>query len=421
MRPQVPQLILDFEPRVDVRNDDVTLQVFHSEQEYFDAGKQTGPQLTVKLPRPFQETALMGERGWRQKPRPAGPAKDLGFRMWQNIPEALRNEVLSGTPGNPQRVSILSTHCGIDDIPWEWLNGGDDQLIAAMDSVRFLRLVPTRYILPPLTVTPPIRVLIVLTNPKDERLLQSNVEIDVITQGLKNNPAYQFDVLLEPRLDKLQEAVKSSPPHIIHYLGHSGTSGGMGNLILHDDQDGTRWLPAAEIARFLPSSVRLLCLSTCVTTQNYDVGGLAKFAHCGSEVQLPTTIVNQYALGKAGAESFWRKFYPALIEHDGNAVEAFHDARINVLVEDPDPWWCWASFSLVVRDGAGYPLRIAKPEERPKERFAAELQAQWSARAANNLATRMRSLGEDAQTHWQKTLADEAARIENFESDIEKS
>lgn len=419
MRTSVSQLILAFEPPVSTRDKLSTLRVYNGEREYFESGKEHAQEFKVELPHAFRETALMDPGGWRKRPRPAGPAHDLGQRMWANLPQPVREGILSGTSDAPRRVAILSSACGIDDIPWEWLNAGGDNNIAANDSVRFVRLVPTLYPAPSLTVEPPLRVLIVLTNPKDERLLRADEEIRIVSQGLKNNSMFSVKFLVEPRIDALRSDLEWSP-HIIHYIGHSGISGATGNLILHDDRDGTRWLPAAEVARYLPSSVRLLCLSTCVTAENYQIGGLTKFANCPAEIPLPTTIVNQYDLGPAGAESFWSEFYGSLIHHGGNVLESFHQARRFTLLNDPDPWWCWASFSLVLRDGTGHPFRLAQAAAQPGDRYVAEIQAQWSARLANNLAVRMRSLDADVQKHWEKSLADEAARIESFERDIEK-
>jgi hypothetical protein len=421
MRPSVSQLILDFDLPAGSRDDNSTLRVFESEKEYFEAGSYSGLEYKVHLPSAFQTTALMDKGGWRQTPRASGPAMSLGREMWKNLPEQLRQSILSGTDASPQRVSILSKGCGIDDVPWEWLTTEDGKLIAAHDPIRFVRLVPKLYVTPPLTVTPPLSVLIVVTNPKDERWLDANREIDVIKKGLTNANHYRVEVLLEPKLEKLAEKLRSYKPEIVHYVGHSGVSGGLGNLILHDDVDGTRWLQAGEVAALLPASVRLLCLSTCVTTKNYQVGGLSKFAHCDPEIPLPTTVVNQYALGKNGAEGFWQEFYPGLCDTQGDVVEAFHRARLNVRRVDPGPWMCWASFSLVIRDGTGQPFRVAAATDKPKARFEAELQAQWSTRLANDLVTRMRSLGVDSQQHWQKTLEDETARIEVFEKDLESS
>jgi hypothetical protein len=410
-------LILDFEPQVGSRGDWVRLRLFRGEREYFEAKRHPVPEFNVLLPRPFQDTALMDSGGWRRRPRPAGPAQDLGYRMWGNLPESVRDAMLAGSADPPQRVAILSTHTGLDDIPWEWLNAGPQLLLAAMDSVRFVRFVPTLYAPPPLTVAPPIRILIVLTNPKDERLLQPWVEVDMVTQGLRGNENYEVRELLEPRLDALRAELEWLP-HIIHYIGHAGISGTTGNLILHDEQEGTRWCPPTVIAHLLPASVRLTCLSTCVTAENYQIGGLAKVAHCSAELSLPTAVVNQYALGQTATQVFWQAFYPVLIQQDGNVVEAFHQARMAARAASLDTW-DWASFSLIVRDGTGQPLRLARSAEEPRRRFAAELQAHWAARLANNVALRMRSLESDVQQHWEKTLADEAARVGSFERDLE--
>ena len=414
---QTPQLILALEPPVGPRDPKVVLRVYHSEEDYFNAKREPAPEYKVELPHPFKETALMDPGGWRKKPRAMGPSQELGQRMWENLPETVRNEALAGSPNKPQRVAILSTATGIDDVPWEWLNDPSGLRIAATDSVRFVRLSPSLYATPPLTVVQPVRVLIVLTNPKDERLLRGDIEVDTVSRGLMNNPDYEIKQLLEPRLDALKRELEWSP-NIIHYIGHAGISRTKGNLILHDEHDGTHWLSANQISRYIPSSVRLLCLSTCVTAENYQIGGLSKFAHCPSEVSLPTTIVNQYALEQAEAATFWSRFYPAMIRHEGNVVEAFHKARM--AVHDANPDSCgWASFSLVVRDGIGHPLRISGKAEH-KGRVDAEIKAQWATRLANNLATRMPSLGDDAADHFEKSIADETARVEDLEREIDK-
>lgn len=415
---QTPQLILALEPPAGPRDSKVGLRVYHSERDYFNAKRKPSPDYKVELPDPFRETALMDPGGWRKKPRAMGPSLDLGQRMWNNLPEMVRNEALAGSQNDPQRVAILSTATGIDDVPWEWFNDGQGLQIAATDSARFVRLVPTLYASPPLTVAQPVRVLIVLTNPKDERLLQGGVEIDTVTQGLMNSSDYEVKQLLEPRLDALRRELEWSP-NIIHYVGHAGISRSTGNLILHDEHDGTRWLPANQISRYIPSSVRLLCLSTCVTAENYQIGGLAKFAHCPPEVPLPTTIVNQYAIEQTEAATFWRKFYPAMIKHGGNVVEAFHEARMAVHDENFNSCG-WASFSLVVRDSAGNPFRITGASGQNQGRVDAEIQAQWATRLANNLASRMRSLGDDVEEPLEKFTADEVKRVENLEREIDK-
>lgn len=423
MIPDIPQLMLAFEPASDSREGDALLRVFRNERDYFDARSDPADVETeahrVRLPRAFQETALMDDPGgWRQRRRATAPARELGLRMWMQLPEAVQQVIGSGTAEEPLRVSILSSGTGLDVLPWEWLNGGPEQAISASSGVRFVRLVPVLYAPPPLTVALPLRVLVVITNPKDERLLQPDIELRTIQTGLLGNSDYEMRVLMEPRPQGLQQALEWSP-HVLHYVGHAGISGSTGNIILHDDREGTAWLSANELAHLLPASVRLLCLSTCVTAANYQLGGLVRIAHTAAELALPTTIVNQYALGEATATAFWNELYPALVATGGNVVEAFHRARLAARQIDEEHW-DWASFSLVIRDGFGHPLRFDQAAEGQAERFATEIQAQWSARLANNLALRMRSLGVEGQQSLRETLGAEAERLGAFAAELDK-
>ena len=305
---------------------------------------------------------------------------------------------------------------GLDDVPWEWLDAGPETAIAAMDRIRFIRLVPTLRAVPPLTVMPPVRVLVVITDTAGGPLFQPGFEIGVVAAGLRERPEYELRVMEESRLDALLEAFAWSP-HIVHFVGHGGISGSTGNLLLHDSRDGTRWVPAMEFARLLPASVRLVCLSTCVLTENYDIGGLVRVAYCPPEFPLPTTIVNQYAVTPLAASAFWREFYPRLASLEGGVLDAFHWARRNARDASPDTA-CWAGFSVVLRDGAESPLRFGTAGAEQSGRFAAELEAQWAARHANNLSLRMRALQTGVQKHWEKTIAEEVARVESFEREI---
>jgi hypothetical protein len=283
---------------------------------------------------------------------------------------------------------------------------------------RFFRLVPSLYASPPLTIEPPIRVLMIVTNPKDESLLDAHEELRIVTSGLRASDQYHITHLSEPRIEDLQRALSRSP-HIVHYVGHAGLTGQSGALILHDHRDGTRWVSAAELARLLPSSVRLLCLSTCVTASNYRISGLLHIAHSPADQTLPTTIVNQYALGPPAAEAFWSSFYPNLLVSEGDVLGAFHRSRAEMYQmahEDGS----WASFSLVIRDGTGHPFRLVPAGSPGEERFAAEIQAQWSARLANNLAARMQTLNAETRRIVAPSLGHEDARIDELRSKLDK-
>jgi hypothetical protein len=249
---------------------------------------------------------------------------------------------------------------------------------------------------PTLTVPTPVRVLLVLTNPKDERLLTSQQEIDAINIRL-TLPDYDLKILDEPTLVGLQQKLNYFKPHILHYIGHAGISKGEGTLILHDHSNHTYWLCGSHLSGALPSTVRLICLSTCFTAENYNLLGLSRLAHSTASLHLPTMIANQSTPSEEGVRFFWKTFYSELIEHKGNVNEAFYLAQQETAYDAKLPSAEWASFELVLRDGTGKALHIVK-EKKPAqpERLAAELSAQVAAQLVNILAEQMRALGDEA-------------------------
>ena len=257
--PDNPQLLLSFEATATPERGFV-LRVCGSEQEYFDRSADSVASYPMDVPRPFQDTAFMDDGGWRRKIQSPGPAQSLGHRVWSQLPGPVIADLTSGTPDHPRRVAIVSQSTGVDAVPWEWLNDGQ-MPAAASPSIRFIRIVPCRYSAPPLTVPPPVRILTVTTNPKDERLLNPGPERNIIIGTVRSKTRrLRIRDLMEP-IDALADALKWSP-HIVHYVGHSGTTLQNGAIILHDEGGETRWVSAPEISRMLPSSVKLLCLST---------------------------------------------------------------------------------------------------------------------------------------------------------------
>jgi hypothetical protein len=340
------------------------------------------------------DTALLAAGSWQRNPIALEHALRLGTQMWASLPNELTAPLASaGNAQRPLRLRISSTGSGVDEIPWEWLAMGGSRRMVLDPSVRLLRSVPVPYPEPPLTVQPPLRVLLVTTNPRDERLLNAGVELDAIRGGLDPG-GYDVHVLDEPTNEALARAL-AEEPHIVHYVGHAAIGQGAGYLILHDSSGGSFWLSATELARMLPPSVRLLCLSTCFTAPNYNVGGLPRLGHAAADLHLPTILVNQYAITEAGARAFWRRFYPTLLETGGDVVEATQRGRIEASVAAP-AMADWASFSLIVRDRIGRPFRFNAPGDVNPERFASEIQAQFSARLASDLAVRLNELGINA-------------------------
>ena len=282
--------------------------------------------------------------------------------------------------------------------------------------MRLARSVPVPVAIPPLTVEPPLRVLVIVTYPGDEARPNVYAEIDAISARLRAAP-YQLTVLSEPTMENLFEALQQET-HIVHYVGHAGLDRGEGNLILHDSRGSSRWISAAELSKVLPPTVRLLCLSTCVTVPNYQILGLTRLACAAASYRLPTTIANRYAVSEAGVRRFWEVFYDRLPAVNFSASEACHAAQQAVAVKTGGGT-DWGSFSLVIRDQLGEPFRLEQPGGRSESRHFLETQAAMTSQVANDLAEALESFGPDAPESLRSTFEEQAGKADALAADLE--
>jgi hypothetical protein len=359
--------------------------------------------------------ARMGSRSaqWTRSRVPDGLASRIGAELWTALPAELADAVRWA--GGQTRLKIASAIPGVADLPWEWLRESADAPVALRPDVLFARSVPLRFPVLPLSVEMPLRVLLLVPNPKDERLLNAEAEIAAVSAALPA-PSYAVRVLDFPRLEQLAEMLAADQPNIVHYVGHGGLTAGEGSLILQDPDRRSRWVSASELAALLPSSVRLLCLSTPFTTENYQVLGLTHLARAAGVTGLPTAVVNQYPLDGNVAQGFWSAFYGSLVEQGGNVNEAVQAARLSSAGASPG-FADWGSFSLVVRDQTGVAFDLRSAAE-ATERRPAELRAQFAAEAANELAQQVQQLPPEVSSGLKTQYEVEQRRVTGLLEDL---
>jgi hypothetical protein len=375
----------------DPSGEGLLIAAYDDERELFDAGRDAEP----ATGRPLDLSGLVSDADpttsiWTRRRMSADAARSLGTQLWAALPREIR-EPLRALAG-PARLKVSTATPAAGDLPWEWLTDGSAQPpLALRPDFVLARSVPLRFPLHPLSVQLPLRVLLLMPNPKDERLLDGDTEIQTALAALPA-PAFSVRVLDVPVLEALTEALVEEQPNIVHYIGHGGLTHGEGNLILQDAGGKSRWVDATELAALLPSSVRLLCLATPVTAENYQVLGLSHLARGARLSGLPTTVANQYPVDGAAAAEFWKAFYAALLVR-GNVNHAVQEARLRAAAVDT-AHADWGSFSLVIRDQTGVSFELRGREEAAVRR-PAELRAQFAAEAANELAQQVQILGDE--------------------------
>jgi len=386
------------------REDAIRLQVFGSEQELYERGDDPAQGFAMALPLD-RSASKMSRAEWTRTQVPSAMWMDLGHQLWSALPGPAKEPLLTEGSGQPSRVKIAGNSSAIHDMPWEWLNDGSNGPFALRPYIRLSRAVPIRVVAPPPAVVPPVRVLLLVPNPRDDRLMSAGAEIEAIAEGIAP-PHYELRVLEEPTWEAVAGQLDEYQPCIVHYVGHAGVGQGQGNLVVHDLDNRSHWISGRELAQALPLSARLLCLSTCFTVPNYQILGLSRLAHSPSTYRLPTTIANRYPVSEQAVRAFWRVFYRALIAEGGNANEAFHQAQV-ATAGSPGAEADWGSFALVIRDQSAQVMQLQSPGRKGQEKRQEEIQAQLISRLASDLAEIGRK-GKDRPEIVQKRFEEEA-------------
>jgi len=347
---------------------------------------------------------------WTRRRVPVSEARAMGRRLWDSLPVSVqRSLIMAQSPHRPVQLKVCSSIPAVSDLPWEWLSDGQEPFIALRPGVRLTRSVPLRLPVPALSVTKPLQVLVVLANPEVGGLNLGR-ELDAVTEGIEA-AGCRLQVAQERSIAGLQHLLDRDPPNVLHYIGHAGLSHGEGNLILQDRDARSYWLSATQLSELLPPSVRLLCLSTCFTVDNYQITGLHRLAQAPTLLKLPTVVANQYPVSEQAVRVFWRVFYRALLD-DGNVNEATALAR-KAVAETESAFADWGSFSLVLRDQSGVSFAFGPEEAHPGKR-AEEIEAQFAVRLANDLAEQVYAFGESTPPGLRRQYEVETERASGF-------
>ena len=163
------------------------------------------------------------------------------------------------------RITLcLSGSPDLVDIPWEFLFDDPDFLAvsALTPVVRYLDL-PRGH--RPLSVQPPLRILAVVSSPRDCEQLDVERERENLEQalaGLSGRGAVELHWLERSTLTALLAALRSQEFHGLHYIGH-GTydqNAGQGTLVFEDDDGWARPVGGESarggLTRFLVAAAR---------------------------------------------------------------------------------------------------------------------------------------------------------------------
>ncbi len=216
----------------------------------------------------------------------------------------------------------LSDASALADLPWEYLYDTSSHRFFAHSAttpvVRYLDL-PQR--IQPLAVQPPLKILVMIANPRDVGQLDVDGEWRKVQAALAD--LVQRGLVTLTRLEKatltsLQRQLRREQYHIFHFVGHGGfdqqTQEGV--LLLENENGLVRLVAGSYIGALLHDhrSLRLAVLNSCEGARTAQSDPFAGVAQTLVQQGIPAVIAMQFEITDQAAVTFAHEFYSALAD-----------------------------------------------------------------------------------------------------------
>jgi hypothetical protein len=230
-------------------------------------------------------------------------------------------------------------------LPWEFLYDAERDRYPSLSSntplVRYLDLPQP---VEPLRVSPPLRILGMVTSPLGLDPLDVGHEkrlVEEAIRGLRENGLLELTWLEGQTWRDLQRAMRRGPWHIFHFVGHGGFDPATeeGAIALADEAGHKRLLRATSLAELLDDHypLRLMFLNSCEGARGSESDAFSSTAATLVRRGIPAVVAMQYEITDKAAIEFSRDFYDAVA--DGLPVDAaVTEARAAVSMDSMLEW-----------------------------------------------------------------------------------
>ena len=300
----------------------------------------------------------------------------------------LRSQILATTEGKGLRLRLrLSDTPELAELPWEFLyDRSRNRFVCLADRtplVRFLEVPdPPR----PLRVSPPLRVLVMISSPRDASFAELDVEqewakLHGVLSELEQAGLVQLERLETASLAALRQRLRRDDWHVLHFIGHGGfdTHAKDGVLVLEDQAGGSRLVTAQALGVPLHNhdALRLVVLNACEGARSDPTDPFAGTAQTLIQQGIPAVVAMQFEITDRAAIAFTSELYAAVA--DGYPLDAaLSQARQAIYTDVSEIEWATPVLYLRAPDGHIFdvtPTIRTRPDEERAEREAAEREA----------------------------------------------
>jgi len=204
-------------------------------------------------------------------------------------------------------------------------------------------------------VAPPLRILVVISAPDDQKPLDTEEEIGVIQTALDDTVRtgrVRVEYLDDATLPSIGDALRLFNPHVLHYTGH-GTydeEKERSFLALEEDDGRTRRAGIDDLRPHLKNApdLRLVVLSACQTAQTSDTDAFSGVATGMLDAGIPAVLAMQTSILDQSGIQLAQAFYAALARGE-TPVQAIQDVRLALWQFKEGPGYDWGVPALYLR------------------------------------------------------------------------
>jgi len=237
-----------------------------------------------------------------------------------------------GDRGNVRLRFFLEETPELAQLPWEYLYDDHYGPLALHQGTPIVRFLGSRQPTEPLAVDPPLRILVVVANPKLPGYDALDVEgemsrMEAALHELERNGLVWVDYVQKATLGGFMDEISRDKYHVLHFIGHGSQERG-GSLLFEKGQ----YIDAETLRVHLRDrrSLRIAVLNTCHGAQASSGDPFTGVAQSLIGAGVPAVVAMQFAISDEAAKDFAKGFYRSLA-NDNPIDAALADARKSIL------------------------------------------------------------------------------------------
>ena len=272
--------------------------------------------------------------------------------------------------GNPPELTIL---------PWEFMYDASlSRFLALSVETPVVRYMDIPRDIQPLTIHPPLRILAMVSSPRDLPTLNVQKEWEILQESLNRlevRGMVAVTRLEKPTMQMLQRQLRREQYHIFHFIGHGIFSkhDQDGLLLFEDELRNGHRVSSRNLGILLHDhpSLRLAVLNACEGARTSLEDQFSGTAQSLVQQGLPAVIAMQFRITDNAAITLAREFYAALA--DGYPVDAaLTEARKAIKLQGNDLEWGTPVLYMRAPNGQIFDL-ASIPQTWPKNDEATEV------------------------------------------------